>query len=236
MEGGIQKFAKAAANGQPQEVQGGAPPGRKYRGVVRRPGGKWGAYIYESWTHHKVWLGTYDTREEAACAYDAASRTLRPRAKTNFPEPAGEEEKRAAVVVAHFAGLKRKSEVKLNKEAWRKMEADIIAATAAVAAFCDGVKPPPAPGPAPGCGASASQPAPAPAAEAFESQSARAPVGVSSIRLFGVDVVLAPAPDVGFPQPMAPPSAAPAPASTLPHFAIGETSQGSGNGHRSWCA
>ncbi|TVU34409.1 hypothetical protein EJB05_16241, partial [Eragrostis curvula] len=176
-------------------------------------------------------LGTYDTHEEAACAYDAAYRTLRPRAKMKFPEPAGEEETRLAAMLAHFAGVKRKREEKLNKEARRKMDIDIL--------YCGYG----------GCGcipprrAAASYTRPSswlrhvrlPACAG--SQTARVPVGVSFIRLFGVDVVLAPAPlDVGFPQPIAPPFAPPAPAPTLPHFAIGETPQGSGNGPRSWCA
>ncbi|TVU46450.1 hypothetical protein EJB05_05990, partial [Eragrostis curvula] len=92
MEGGLVEFAKKAAAAEPQEVQGGSPAKRKYRGVTKRLGGKWGADIRGlASTGWGMWLGTYDTPEEAACAYDAAARTLCSDAKTNFPEMAGEE-------------------------------------------------------------------------------------------------------------------------------------------------
>ncbi|KAL5783556.1 hypothetical protein ACOSP7_008585 [Xanthoceras sorbifolium] len=66
------------------ERSGGDP---KYKGVRKRKWGKWVSEIRLPNSRERIWLGSYDTAEKAARAFDAALFCLRGRgAKFNFPD------------------------------------------------------------------------------------------------------------------------------------------------------
>ena len=79
---------EAAAQAKPSKPRGrkkGSNNHSKFVGVRQRPSGRWVAEIKDTTQKIRMWLGTFETAEAAAKAYDEAARLLRGNeARTNF--------------------------------------------------------------------------------------------------------------------------------------------------------
>ncbi|KAJ7546039.1 hypothetical protein O6H91_08G021300 [Diphasiastrum complanatum] len=80
----VEKHAEAADPAPTSKLDG---KKRHFRGVRQRPSGKWAAEIRDPHQGVRLWLGSFDTAEKAALAYDEAARRIRgKKAKVNFSD------------------------------------------------------------------------------------------------------------------------------------------------------
>ncbi|KAG0542089.1 hypothetical protein BDA96_02G073200 [Sorghum bicolor] len=94
---------------------GGGGSGSKFVGVRQRPSGRWVAEIKDTTQKIRMWLGTFETAEEAARAYDEAACLLRgANTRTNFAAAGAHASPPDSPLAARIRGILNHKRMKKN--------------------------------------------------------------------------------------------------------------------------